>query len=55
MAFSVFEPFRVFEPFKAALGARETTPEQTPEIEFVTSEGQLFFTADSEQLVVQES
>jgi hypothetical protein len=53
MSFLAFHPFRAFDPFRVPLG--EMTPERTPEIEFVTSEGQLFFTTDDEQLVVQEA
>jgi hypothetical protein len=49
-----FSPFRSFDPFRVPLGG-ELTPEKTPEIEFVTSEGDLFFTANDEQLVVQET
>jgi hypothetical protein len=52
--FSAFRPFRPFDAFRVPLGG-ELTPEKTPEVELVTSEGDLFFTADDEQLVVQEA
>jgi len=58
--FTAFRPFRVFDAFRVPLGGEPAPvdpddPEATPEIEFVTSEGDLFFTSDDEQLVVQEA
>jgi hypothetical protein len=52
---NALQPFRPFKYQWPAIYGGELTPEKTPEIEFVTSDGQLFFTVDSEQLVVQES
>ena len=51
MSFTLFKPFRIFEPFYGP----GRTPETTPEIEFITSEGQAFHTSDNEQVVVQET
>jgi hypothetical protein len=58
--FTAFRPFRPFDVFRVPLGGKPAPvdpddPEATPEIEFVTSEGDLFFTSDGEQLVVQEA
>jgi hypothetical protein len=56
----IFRLFRPFDVFRVPLGGEPAPvdpddPEATPEIEFVTSEGDLFFTSDDEQLVVQEA
>ena len=52
MAPVAYRPFRPFQPFRVPLGG-ELSPDATPEIEFVTADGDLFFTVDDEQLVVQ--
>jgi hypothetical protein len=50
-----YHPLRPLDPFRSLMFGGELSPERTPEVEFVTSEGQLFFTSDDEQLVVQEA
>jgi hypothetical protein len=52
---NAFQPLRPFKYQWPTIYGGKLTPERTTEIEFVTSEGQLFFTTDDEQLVVKEA